>query len=120
MAVPAMILRRLYVKKSLKNTSEGVEFTLKNILADATINKPLEITIDNNPIPLEKVILVAENKTIQNTEISSEKPLDFSLNTSIIIRVEGLKLDPGQHKIAISGTTKEYGNIKFDIVDKVE
>jgi hypothetical protein len=58
-----MILRRLYVKKSLKNTSEGVEFTLKNILADATINKPLEITIDNNPVPLEKVILVAESKT---------------------------------------------------------
>jgi hypothetical protein len=52
--------------------------------------------------------------------MSSEKPLDFPLNISIIIRIEGLKLDPGQHKIAISGTTKEYGNIRFDIVDKVE
>ena len=115
-----MILRRLYVKKSLKNTSEGVEFTLKNILADATINKPLEITIDNNSIPPEKVILVTESKTIRNTEISSEKPLDFSLNTSIIIRIERLKLDPGQHKIAISGATKEYGDIKFDVLDKID
>ena len=69
---------------------------------------------------MEKVILITENKTIRNTEMLSEKPLDFPLNTSIIIRIEGLKLDPGQHKIAISGTTKEYGNIRFDIVDKVE
>ena len=115
-----MILRRLYVKKSLKNTSEGVEFTLKNILADATITKPLEITIDNNPVPLEKVILVTESKTIRNNEISSEKPLDFSLNTSIIIKIEGLKLNPGQHKIAISGATKEYGDIKFDVLDRID
>jgi len=119
LSVPAAILRRLYVKKSLKNINDGFEFTLKNILADATIIKPLEISVDDKPVPIDKIILITDSKTISNKDISGENPVEFTVNTTIGIRIEGMKLEPGEHKILIKGETKEYGEIKFDIKDKI-
>jgi len=118
-SVPAMILRRLYVKKSLKNTTRGAEFVLKNILADATIVKPVEIAVDDKSLPLDKIVLISEGKEVKSSEISESNPLDFSLNTSITIVLEGVQLERGQHKIVISTNTREYGAVKFDITDSI-
>lgn len=120
LSVPAMILRRLYVKRSLKNIDNGFEFTLKNILADASIVKPLEISVNDNPVPVDKITLISDSKTISNKDISESNPLEFSLNTTVTVRIEGVKLEQGEHKILITGVTKEYGKIKFDIKDKIE
>jgi len=115
-----MILRRLYVKKSLKNTDNGFEFALKNILADATIVKPLEISVDDNPIPVDKVVLITDSKIISNKDVSESNPVEFSLNTTVTVRIDGKRLDQGEHKLLITGVTKEYGRIKFDVKDRVE
>ncbi|MGB9828248.1 hypothetical protein IMZ38_04915 [Thermosphaera chiliense] len=119
MSVPAIILRRLYVKKSLKNNETGFQFSLKNVLADASLSKPLEITIDDKPVPLDKITLESDSKTILNKDISDTNPVDFALNTLVTIRIEGIRLEPGEHKIVISAVSKEYGPIKFDIKDVV-
>jgi hypothetical protein len=119
MSVPAIILRRLYVKKSLKNTETGFQFTLKNVLADATLSKPLEISVDDKPIPIDKVTLETDSGTISNKDITEANPAYFALNTHVVVRVEGVRLGPGEHKILLSAVSKEYGSIKFDIKDVV-
>ena len=120
MSVPASILRRLYVKGSLVNTNTGFKFTLKNILADATIVKPISITVDGNTVDTNKVKLVAEGRVLANHEISESNTLDFNVNTSIDIVVEGVQLKPGSHVIVITTSTREYGDIKFDIKETVK
>uniref|UniRef100_A0A7C2FCF5 Hydroxymethylglutaryl-CoA reductase-like domain-containing protein n=1 Tax=Thermosphaera aggregans TaxID=54254 RepID=A0A7C2FCF5_9CREN len=119
MSVPALILRRLYVKKSMKNTETGFQFSLKNVLADASLSKPLEIIIDDKPVPIDKITLESDSKVILNKDISDANPVDFALNTQVTVRVEGVKLEPGEHKIVISAVSREYGPIKFDIKDVV-
>ncbi|MCC5990567.1 MAG: hypothetical protein LM558_03565 [Thermosphaera sp.] len=119
MSVPAIILRRLYVKKSLKNTETGFQFTLKNVLADATLSKPLEISVDDKPIPIDKVTLETDSGTIWNKDITEANPANFARNTHVVVRVEGVRLGPGEHKILLSAVSKEYGPIKFDIKDVV-
>jgi len=37
MVIPSMILKQLYTNGSLKNTPEGVQFSIKNRLSDATL-----------------------------------------------------------------------------------
>ena len=46
--------------------------------------------------------------------------MEFSLNTMVTVRVDGERLDQGEHKLLITGVTKEYGRIKFDVKDRVK
>ncbi len=117
MSVPAFILRRLYVKGSLKNVENGFEFSLRNVLADAELVKPLEIYVDDTQIPLENVTLIAGTTSILNKDIAESNPVKFSLNMTATIRVDGARLEPGEHKITLVVTVKGYGTIKFDIRD---
>ena len=117
MSVPAFILRRLYVKGSLRNVENGFEFSLKNVLADAELIKPLEIYVDDTQIPLENVTLIAGTTSISNKDIAESNPVKFSLNMTATIRVDGARLEPGEHKITLVVTVKGYGTIKFDIRD---
>jgi len=116
-SVPAFILRRLYVKGSLRNVENGFEFSLRNVLADAELIKPLEIYVDDTQIPLENVTLIAGTTSISNKDIAESNPVKFSLNMTATIRVDGARLEPGEHKITLVVTVKGYGTIKFDIRD---
>lgn len=117
MSVPAFILRRLYVKGSLKNVENGFEFSLKNVLADAELVKPLEIYVNDTRIPLESITLIAGTTSISNKDLSDSNPVKFSLNMTVTIRVNGVRLEPGEHKITLVVAVKGYGMIKFDLRD---
>jgi hypothetical protein len=45
-AVPSFLLKRLYVKGSLKNTPEGFQFDLKNSLGSGYGNELLPLVVD--------------------------------------------------------------------------
>lgn len=120
MIIPSVFLRRLYIKKSLKNTEEGFELMLKNVLADAVLTKPLEIYVDNKLVPVDSVKLITESKSMLNKDVSESNPVSFSLNTTVTIRVEGVKLEPGEHEIVFIVTTKDYGSIKFNVKDSID
>ena len=117
--IPSIFLRRLYVKKSLKNTEEGFELMLRNVLADAVLIKPLEIHVDSKPIPIGSIKLITESGSVLNKDVSESNPVNFSLNTAVTIRVEGIKLEPGEHEIVFVATTKDYGSIKFNVRDSI-
>ena len=48
--IPPDILKKLYVKDSLKNIEDGFQFELRNVLADATIVGPIKISIDDKAV----------------------------------------------------------------------
>jgi hypothetical protein len=58
--------------------------------------------------------------SFSNKEVSESNPVEFSLNTMVTVRVDGERLDQGEHKLLITGVTKEYGRIKFDVKDRVK
>jgi hydroxymethylglutaryl-CoA reductase (NADPH) len=118
--VPSFLLKKLYVKGSLKNTDDGFQFELQNTLADATIVEPVKIAIDDMPIDPEKITLISGEREVKSTEISLNNTIPLKVNTKVTVKIKGKKLDEGGHKITIETKSKEYGTLSFDVKDVLE
>jgi hydroxymethylglutaryl-CoA reductase (NADPH) len=55
MKIPSLILKQMYTLGSLENVADGVRFSLKNRLSNATVTRLAEIRIDGNPVPPERL-----------------------------------------------------------------
>lgn len=119
MKVPAFLLKKLYVKNSLKNTDNGFCFTIKNTLMDSTITSPVTLAVDNKFIPAENVTLTVGDESVSAADISETNTIPFSVDVEVFVLITGDLLRAGEHTIEIACTTKEFGDIKFSITDSV-
>ena len=118
--VPGFLLRRLYVRGSLKNTSEGVQFELKNTLGSGHAKEVLPLEYDGQLIPLEDSYFSFDGNTTSFKDVSEKAPFTLALNKNISIIVKGKSLDPGQHKVLVGFVVVGLGKLTFDFSDKVE
>lgn len=118
-AVPAFLLKKLYVKRSLQNTDAGVELEIKNNLAPGTIVGGSPITIDGTEYPLTDTIIASDEGERVLASVSKSDPLAFGINKSLIIRLQGARLEPGSHKISIPVLTREAGELKIEVSDDI-
>ncbi len=119
MQVPGFLLRRLYVKGSLRNVEGGYELDLKNSLGSGYAEQVLPLTVDAVEVPLEDASFVVENEVTRFDAVSSEKPITLALNRVVTIRVEGAPIQAGKHKIGIGFVVTGMGKMQFDITDAV-
>lgn len=119
MKVPEFMLKQLYKGKSLKNGPDGFEFVIKNTLMDGTVAGPLQLAVDDKPIPPEKIVIFQGENSWESVAISKANPLPLKVNVEVTVRVKGETLKPGEHALAISTLTKEFGDIGFTIKDSV-
>ncbi len=119
--VPSFLLKKLYVKGSFKNTSNGFELSLKNALAPGTLIGFGPLQIDGRNIPLESVFLrVGNADPIRASDVSVSAPRLFPLNSIVNFRVEDQPLAPGSHRLFLVVNTKEAGELKIDAEDTIE
>ena len=84
--IPKLLLKQLYTRNSLKNTSEGVRFSVKNRLKDAKLTGFECIKIGEQKISTKDIFVdMGNNLLLSATEISGSNPLDFPLKKSITI-----------------------------------
>jgi hypothetical protein len=113
--LPPAVLRQLYVQGSLTNTPEGAAFKLKNSLAPATVIG-LEIAVDGQKVPPEKIFIVAGGQKRGVSELASAGQ-KFNVRDEVTVLMAGITLPPGAHKLDIKAKTKEWGELAFDITD---
>jgi len=118
-AIPAFLLKKLYVKRSLKNTAGGVEMEIKNNLAPGTIIGGSPIAIDGAEYPLADTFFVGGEGERAFADVSKSNPLIFGMNKAIILRLKGVELEPGLHKVSIPVLTKEAGELKIEVSDTI-
>jgi hydroxymethylglutaryl-CoA reductase (NADPH) len=118
-AIPAFMLKKLYLKGSLKNVAEGFEFQIKNTLAPGTITALLPIEVDGKAFPAADTFISRGEEKIAASAITKEKPTSFGINTTVTMMVKGATLAPGSHTLGIGVVTKEAGELKWDISDTV-
>lgn len=118
-SVPAFLLRKLYVKGSLCNTSQGFQFQLKNILGSGYAKELLPIIVDDEEVPKENCFFRIDEEEIPFSEVSQEKPFTLAMNKTSTLIVKGMTLSPGSHKIGIGFVVQGIGKLSFDIVDSV-
>ena len=90
-SIPGFILRRLYVKGSLRNTDNGFEFQILNKLGSGQARRLLPLTVDGDDLPLEDCAFHLEGEEISFLEVSKEKPFAMALNKATLIS------RPGRH-----------------------
>lgn len=113
--IPGSLLERVYVKDSLRNTAEGFEFALKNVVDSGTLTRLMALEVDGQAIPLEQVTIVTEEKQRPATEITPNAPMYFPLGRTMTVRVAGTRLEPGEHKLSLRINTWEAGAVTVPI-----
>jgi len=118
--IPKLLLKQLYTRNSLKNTSEGVRFSVKNRLKDAKLTGFECIKIGEHKISTKDIFVdMGNNLLLSATEISGSNPLDFPLKKSITILAKMPALKNGKHDMKFIFMTKPFGKLEFYVEDSI-
>jgi hypothetical protein len=120
MQVPAFLLRRLYVKGSLRNIAGGWEFDLKNSLGSGYAEQVLPVTLDDAAVPLASTRFAVDGESVRFDEVCADRPMTLGMNKTVTISVTGAALTPGKHKIGIGFIVIGMGEMEFDVTDAIE
>ena len=118
MQIPSLILKQLYTFNSLKNSPEGLRFTLKNRLSDAQLSGLHGIKIDGVPIDLNQIkIDLGEGQLLKLQDVNKEQPIDFPLRRSLQLVCENKTLDPGRYDLEIEFEVSPFGSLSLKVED---
>ena len=117
--VPAFLLRRLYVKKSLRNTENGFEFELRNRLGSGYAFKLWPLTVDGVELLPEDSVFQLEGEETAFSEVSKERTFTLAMNRIITIKANGTTLVSGPRKIGMGFDVPGLGTLRFDFTDVV-
>ena len=119
-SVPTFLLKKLYVKRSLRNTATGFELAIQNTLAPGTIVGLAPLQIDGVEYPPEKIrVLLPNGSKLSPADVSTQSPMGFAVGDKVTIQVEGKPLPAGPHKLTISTKTKEAGTLQIPAEDTI-
>ncbi|MFQ5966537.1 MAG: hypothetical protein ACE5MI_02875 [Acidimicrobiia bacterium] len=119
MKVPAFLLRRLYVRGSLRNTDSGWAFTLNNSIAggEATGLEPL--IVDGRAMTAGQCFFIHEGEPISFDQVSEERRFGLQSGRDIVIAVNGHPLALGTHTVEMAFEVPGIGRLAFDFSDEV-
>ncbi|NNE67493.1 MAG: hydroxymethylglutaryl-CoA reductase [Pyrinomonadaceae bacterium] len=118
--IPSMLLRQLYTYNSLKNTDEGITFSIKNRLTDVKFTELKSIKINGKEIPKDRITLdLGEGNVISANSVSSDSAIDFPLKKILHVHAKTNNLEHGKYKIKIAVKAKGYGSLKFEVEDSI-
>ncbi len=118
--VPGFLLRRLYVKQSLRRTGAGFEFEFRNRLGSGYAHGMQPLKVDDVEVPPERTRFVLEGSETLFSEISRQSTFTLAMNRTIIVRTEGFDMEPGTHKVEMGFDVPGLGTLQFYFTDVVE
>jgi hydroxymethylglutaryl-CoA reductase (NADPH) len=119
MKIPGLILKQMYTLGSLENVPDGVRFSLKNRLSDATLTRLSEVRIDGSPVPLTDLTLVLNGGTLRGSEVGPERAVPFPLARVVEIHARRPPLPKGPHEIALAFEAQPFGSLSFKVKDAI-
>lgn len=119
MGVPAMLLRRMYVVSSLRNTADGFQFSLKNRLAPATIVGIGTLETGQHIFPPHMMTVEIDKTSRPATAVDGQRPLTFDINDVMVVHVAGNSLPPGHQALTFHICVREVGWLHVPVADEV-
>ena len=113
------MLKRLYVKGSLKNQDEGFVFQVKNLIDSGSVSGLAKLAVDTQERPLDGVTIQIGDKVRLAAEITWSSPLYIGYGSVLTMYVPG-KLEPGEHTVTLQFNVPELGRVSLPITDVVE
>ncbi len=119
MKIPSLILKQMYTLGSLENVEDGVRFSLKNRLSNATVTRLGEVKIDGKAVSPGKLTLEIDGDRISGSAITPATAVAFPLARVVHIHAEGDPLEKGQHEISLAFDTEPFGALSFKVKDTI-
>lgn len=120
LAIPSMILKRLYTFSSLENTADGYQFSVKNRLSDAELTELAGIKINEQEVSKAQITLsLADGRSFRPEQITADTPLPFPLRQIVNIHVRDDHLPEGKHDIEIAVRARPFGKLKISVEDAI-
>jgi hydroxymethylglutaryl-CoA reductase (NADPH) len=116
-AVPSFLLKRLYVKGSLRNNQEGFQFDLRNTLGSGYGKELLPLALDGRELPKEDSYYLQDSLPVCFNSVSQEKPFTLAMNKNLTMLVKGVSLSKEPHKLKISFVAEGIGPLSFEVMD---
>lgn len=121
MMVPAFLLKRLYVKGSLKPTADGFEFSVLNQLGSGYARQMLPVTLDGEQAPLDRTYFRRpDGEEVLFSEVDEHRPFTLEVGKTLAIGVRGTPLTPGVHKVGLGFVVQGIGSLSFEVSDIVD
>lgn len=118
--VPGFLLRKLYIKQSLRSTRDGFEFNLKNGLGSGYAYKMHPLSLDEKEISTEiTTFSLKDAEQVKFSDVSKANTFTLAMNTVVTIRVTGKTLSEGPHTIRMGFDVPGLGTLQFDFTDTV-
>lgn len=117
---PAFLLAKLYVKGSLKNTEDGFEFALKNIVDSTNLVGVGPISAGGKDYSAEVITLTVGEKTLKGSELSRENAIPVTMGIPMKVRIGGDRLPAGSQKVSVTAVSADIGKLKFEFTDMVQ
>lgn len=114
---PSSLLSRLFVHGSLRNTADGAEFHLKNVIESGTITGWNALIINDETIDPSTVNIAIRDMQITADQISFSRPVYARTLADIAVSIKDFSLPEGEHKIFIALNTAEAGKIQFTVTE---
>ena len=115
-AIPAFVLKKLYVRGSLQYEGDGFALELNNIIAPGTIAGVANIDLDGRAVDLAQVTITPSGGDARQAgEITAQAPLQFPVGESIKLTVGGISPEAGPHELAIRVVVKDIGPLDIPI-----
>jgi hypothetical protein len=119
--VPAFILKRLYVRGSLRPTETGFAFDVENQLGAGYAREMLPVTLDGAAQPLtQSFFRRPDGVQIAFSDVSEAVPFTLEMGGQLTILVEGAMVTPGKHKVGMGFVVRGIGPLSFEASDIVE
>jgi hydroxymethylglutaryl-CoA reductase (NADPH) len=113
--IPSMVLKQLYTFNSLRNTADGVRFSLKNRLSDTKVTALHSVKFDGVAVPREAISLILDTGEMLKPDDLAQQPIDFPLRKmlDIICRIE--PLGEGIHKLEVNFSAGNFGTLALKV-----
>ncbi len=113
--IPSLLLKQLYTFDSLKNTPQGVKFSLKNRLTDVTVTGLHHVKFDDVQVPRDAVTLILGDGTALTPDQLTANPVAFPLRQTMDIVSRIPALADGKHRIEVKFEASSYGALTLKV-----
>ena len=117
--VPSFLLKRLYVKGSLSNNERGFQFQIENKLGSGYGKEMKPLTLDGEEIPLDDATFEQDSVETLFSRVNPDNPFTLPMNKRMTVRVKGITLSEGNHKIGMAFVAEGLGQLGFEVIDVV-
>ena len=115
--VPGFLLRRLYVRGSLRRTDEGFRLDLKNTLGSGYARRLLPLKVDGEALPLEACFFEVDGERHAFADVTPDSPFSLALNRTSVLGGNGVELPEGVIEITIGFEVQGLGELSFSVKD---